>query len=182
MRSVDRGISWREPVKIMSDPAGAESPLHGVNFSETSLLHLGNGELLAIVRGDASFHTENEFIPVGGVGELHMARSYDGGLSWSLPQKTGIWGQPGSVIQLSDGALLCTYGYRRRPFGVRASISRDRGRTWSTASEYIIRDDAPTWDMGYPFSLELGTGEIFSVYYFVDDEGTRHIAGTRWEI
>jgi len=182
MRSFDGGKTWREPVKIMSDPAGAESSLQGTNFSETSLLHLGSGELLAIVRGDISFHTENEFLPVGGVGELYMARSYDGGLSWSPSQKTGIWGQPGSVIQLSDGALLCTYGYRRKPYGVRASLSRDQGRTWSAAREIVIRDDAPTWDIGYPFSMELETGEIFSVYYFVDDEGTRHIAGTRWNL
>lgn len=180
LRSFDKGKTWHEPVILMADERWSGSQLQGVNFNETSLVHLGNGEVFAMVRGDTSFHIENEFVPVGGVGELYSARSYDAGLSWTLPQKTGIWGQPGSVLLLSNGDLLCTYGYRRKPYGVRCVVSKDKGRTWDLSREYVIRDDGTTWDLGYPFSIELKNGNIFSTYYFVDEVGTRYIAGTTW--
>lgn len=183
VRSFDRGKHWCEPIRIMSDEAGRFSQLHGLNFNEASLIDLGKGRMLAMVRADGAFHTsDNEFMPVGGVGELHCADSFDSGLSWSVPRRTGLWGQPGSLLALSNGDLLCTYGYRRRPFGVRAAISKDHGATWDSAGEIAIRNDCPTWDCGYPFSIELSSGQMFSVYYFVDDEGTRHIAGTHWEL
>jgi len=166
----------------MSDVKGQASQLQGINYNETSLLSLGDGEMIAMVRADATFHTEDEFMPVGGVGDLCLARSYDGGLSWTLPVRTGIWGQPGSLIKLSDGRLLATYGYRKKPFGVRCTISEDKGRTWNNSEEIVIRNDCPTWDCGYPFTIQLGKHSLFTVYYFVDSEGTRHIAGTHWEL
>jgi hypothetical protein len=136
--------------------------------------------MIAMVRVDTAFHTENEFMPVGGVGELHLSRSFDSGLSWTPPKKTGLWGQPGSIIKLSNGDILCTYGYRRKPYGIRCAISKDKGNTWDSKNEIVLRDDGPTWDLGYPFSLQLIDGNIISVYYFTDLEGTRHIAGTKW--
>ncbi len=180
IRSFDGGKTWCE--RIMSDENGRFSQLQGVNYNETSLLHLGNGEVLAMVRADSTFHTEGELMPVGGAGSLCSARSFDGGLCWTPPQKTGLWGQPGSLIQLKNGDVLCTYGYRRKPFGVRCAISKDRGATWLAQNEIIIRDDSPTWDVGYPFSIELKNGKMFTAYYFVDEEGTRHVAGTHWEL
>lgn len=183
IRSFDEGQTWREPIMIMCDPEGSRSQLQGINYNETSLLHLGNGELLAIVRGDGAFHTSgDEFMPVGGIGELYSSRSYDAGLSWEAPRKTGMCGQPGSLLALSGGTILCTYGYRRRPFGVRACTSWDGGRTWATGEEIVVRNDAPTWDVGYPFSIELRDGSLMSTYYFVDENGTRHIAATHWTI
>ncbi len=181
IRSFDEGRSWCEPIRIMSDEGGRFSQLQGINYNETSLLHLGNGEMIAMVRGDTVFHTENEFMPVGGVGELWVARSFDGGLSWTAPRKTGIWGQPGSIMQLSDGRLLCTYGYRRKPFGIRCCISRDRGYSWDVDKEIVIRDYSPTWDCGYPFSIELKDGGVMTVYYIADEAGIRYVAGTLWK-
>ena len=70
IRSLDEGRTWCGPARIMSDDSGEYSQLHGVNYNETSLLPLPNGEMVALVRGDAAFHTENEFMPVGGVGNL----------------------------------------------------------------------------------------------------------------
>jgi hypothetical protein len=180
IRSFDKGKSWQEPVLIMADKNWHLNQLHGGNFNETSILHLGNGEMIAMVRVDTAFHTENEFMPVGGVGELHLSRSFDSGLSWTPPKKTGLWGQPGSIIKLSNGDILCTYGYRRKPYGIRCAISKDKGNTWDSKNEIVLRDDGPTWDLGYPFSLQLIDGNIISVYYFTDLEGTRHIAGTKW--
>lgn len=183
IRSFDQGATWYEPTIIMCDPKGERSPQQGINFSETSLVHLGNGELLALTRSDESFHTSNdEFVPVGGVGELHSSRSYDSGLSWEFPRRTGIFGTPGALALLNNGLLLATYGYRKTPFGVRCCISRDKGRTWDIDQRVVIRDDAPTWDCGYPFTVELKNGSLLTVYYLADSSGNRHIAGTIWRL
>jgi sialidase-1 len=182
IRSFDQGKTWCEPIQIMSDESGKFSQLQGINYNETSLLPLGDSEIVALVRADATFHTENEFMPVGGVGDLRLARSFDSGLSWSPPMRTGIWGQPGSLTKLHDGRLLATYGYRKKPFGVRCCLSADRGHTWDTSNEIIIRDDSPTWDCGYPFTIQLDDQRLLTVYYFVDDQGIRHIAGTHWDL
>lgn len=182
IRSFDKGNSWCSPIRIMSDENGRFSQYQGINYNETSLLHLGNGEILAMVRADADFHTENEFMPVGGVGDLCTSRSFDSGMSWTFPKRTGIWGQPGSIIQLSNGNILCTYGFRKSPFGVRCCLSYDNGKTWDIDNEIIIRDDCPTWDCGYPFTIELKNGSLLTVYYFVDENQTRHICGTNWQL
>jgi hypothetical protein len=183
VRSFDRGRHWCEPIRIMSDESGRFSQLQGLNFNETSLIDLGSGHMLAMVRADGAFHTSgDEFMPVGGVGELHTAESFDSGLSWTAPRRTGLWGQPGSILRLASGDILCTYGYRRTPFGVRCALSRDGGRSWAPDREVIVRDDSASWDCGYPFSIELAPGRIFTVYYLTDRSGVRHVAGTHWEL
>ena len=85
-------------------------------------------------------------------------------------------------MRVDDGRILCTYGYRRKPFGVRCCISNDDGRSWDSNREIILRDDCPTWDCGYPFTIQLDIGSLFTVYYIVDQDGTRHIAGTHWDL
>lgn len=183
VRSFDRGRTWCEPIRIASDENGRFSELQGINYNETSLISLGGGEMLAMIRADETYHTSgDQFMPVGMVGNLVTARSLNGGLCWTFPQQTGIWGQPGSLMVLSNGDLLATYGYRRAPYGIRCAISKDRGQTWLVDEEIIIRDDSPTWDCGYPFSIELEPGKMFTVYYFVDDTGTRHVCGTHWNL
>jgi hypothetical protein len=65
---------------------------------------------------------------------------------------------------LADGRVLCTYGYRRPPYGQRACISRD-GITWDPGNEILLRGDAPNHDLGYPASLEIERGIVLTVYY-----------------
>jgi hypothetical protein len=85
------------------------------------------------------------------------------------------------LIQLSDGRLCLTYGYRAAPFSIRAWISRDGGRTWN--SEIIIRDHGGGRDLGYPRSVQRPDGKIVTVYYFWDRETgpERYIAATIWQ-
>lgn len=182
VRSFDGGVTWNNPSIVMIDPAGEHSQQHGINYSETSLVNFGGGALLAITRADETFYTgDGSFVAVGGLGELRSSRSLDGGLSWTLPAKTGIYGTPGSVCRLEDGRLLLSYGYRREDFGVRCRISSDFGQTWSK-NEIVITKDAPSWDCGYPNSIELGDGKILTVYYQSDESGIRHIRGKIWSI
>ncbi len=181
LRSFNGGVTWGSPSKIASDPQGTHSQLQGINYNECSIVNLSNGHFVGLIRGDSSFHTSNtEFMPVGGVGQLYLAHSFDSGLSWTKPIDTGIFGQPGALTKLSSGDLLATYGYRKTPFGVRARVLSTEN--WKWGEEVIIRDDSNTWDCGYPFSLELMPGKILSVYYNTDENGIRHIQSSIWNL
>ena len=112
-----------------------------------------------------------------------MFESEDGGLTWKFLSRVNDWGAPGDLALTSDGRLVCVYGYRIAPYGVRARVSEDGGRSWG--SEIVIRDDGGSWDLGYPRVVELEAGRMLVVYYFnrKDDPvqmngGVRHIAQT----
>jgi len=57
---------------------------------------------------------------------------------------------------------VCVYGYRLAPFGERAMISGDGGKVWTYG--YVLRDDGPDADLGYPASAELCDGSVTTVY------------------
>ncbi len=158
-RSADSGETWTFH-EIIADSRGA------MPMNETSLLDLGGGHILAFVRsGDAVDH-------------LYRAESVNGGVTWGRLRDSGITGHPADLLRLRNGHILLTYGYRHAPFGVRATISRDNGETWG--DEFILRDDGAGTDLGYPMSIELADGTIFTSYYFRVPGGPTHIAGTLW--
>lgn len=110
-------------------------------------------------------------------------RSRDGGLTWSFLSRVNDWGAPGDLVQMRDGRVVCVYGYRVRPWGIRARVSEDGGESWG--SEIILRDDGGSWDLGYPRVIEIEQGRLLCVYYMntADDPvqaggGVRHIART----
>jgi hypothetical protein len=118
-----------------------------------------------------------------GVQWTELYASEDGGLTWKFVSRVNRWGAPASLLVLRDGRLLCVYGYRVPPYGVRARISDDGGETWGP--EIVIRDDGGSWDLGYPRATELPNGKILTVYYFNDRDdpvqcegGVRYIAAT----
>ncbi|MFW6457766.1 MAG: exo-alpha-sialidase, partial [Planctomycetota bacterium] len=96
---------------------------------------------------------------------LWQFKSDDGGHTWSTPEPTEILGKPPHLTRLADGRILLTYGYRHEPYGQRACLSEDGGDTWDYDNEIILRDDAPTGDLGYPASVQLDDGTIMTVYY-----------------
>ena len=110
--------------------------------------------------------------------------SDDFGKTWTFPEKTTMWGCPAHLLYLKNGSLLCAYGYRRNPWGVRACLSYDRGKTWNIKKEIIIRCDAANYDLGYPKSIQLADGKIFTVYYFnrKDTLPFTFIAGSFYQI
>ncbi len=110
-------------------------------------------------------------------------QSDDGARTWHFLSRVNDWGAPGDLVRMRDGRLVCVYGYRLPPFGVRARISEDDGRTWGR--ELILRDDGGSWDLGYPRITEHEPGKVLAVYYMNcrDDPiqmngGVRHIAQT----
>lgn len=133
-------------------------------FGEPHLAALPNGTWLASLR-------------VNSDGYVRQCRSTDGGRTWTKPKRLGVRGFPQHVLPLRDGRLLMTYGYRYQPYGVRAVLSRDNGVTWDLADEIILRMGAPSWDLGYPVSLELDDGLVLTVYYTNDASGDCFIEG-----
>jgi len=112
--------------------------------------------------------------------DLHL--SHDNGATWRYINSPApdIGSNPPTLNQLSDGRLCITYGYRLRPYGIRARISDDEGLTWS--DEIILRDDAPTPDLGYPRTVQRPDGKLVTVYYYNDHpEKERFIAATLWQ-
>ena len=108
--------------------------------------------------------------------------SHDLGMHWeylSTPAPDVGIGNPPSMIQLRDGRLCVTYGFRRAPYGMRARLSENGGRSWS--KEIVLRADGGGRDMGYPRTVERPDGTIVTVYYFHDEPlGDRYIAATLW--
>lgn len=162
--SRDGGLTWGETALI------AEDPERSTSFEEPAICELDDGSLIAVLRAGEP----------GNYGYLHTAFSYDGGRSWGELTKTGMWGHPPCINRLHDGRLLCCYGYRQEPFGVRASLSEDGGKTWDTGAEIVIRDDGDSRDVGYPSTVQLSDGSLYTVYYIHGTDNVRYIAGTNW--
>ncbi|MEO8028803.1 MAG: sialidase family protein [Bryobacteraceae bacterium] len=116
---------------------------------------------------------------------LEIYRSDDDGATWHFLSKpvpdTGAHnGNPPSMVRLKDGRLAITYGYRSEPYGIRARISKDDGKTWS--DEINLRSDGGAWDLGYTRTVQRPDGKMVTVYYFNDaPDRERYIGATIWD-
>lgn len=160
LRSTDGGRSWQVGPRIAADPER--------QFSEPCLVRVGT-RLVAVLREEIT-------------GFLHHSESEDGGLTWTRPRATPMWGCPPHLLDLEDGRLLCVYGRRRPPYGIRGCVSADGGRTWDIGGELVIRNDLPTADLGYPSSVAVTPGRVFTVYYGADADGVTGIQGSWLEV
>jgi len=113
---------------------------------------------------------------------LIQSESRDGGRTWSAPRATPMHGYPPHLIRLRNAWLLATYAKRWPPFGTFASLSKDHGASWDVKDE-IRLSEAPDGDLGYPASVELEDGSLWSVYYEVDRAGEKPcLKGTHWKL
>ena len=160
LRSTDGGRGWRVGARIASDPMR--------QFSEPAIARVGV-RLLVLLREETT-------------GFLHQTTSQDGGATWTTPRATPMWGGPPHVLDLEDGRLLCVYGRRQPPYGIRGCLSGDGGATWDIGREMILRDDLPNGDLGYPSSILASPGRVFTVYYGRDGEGVTHVQGQQYAV
>jgi hypothetical protein len=167
--SPDRGLTWNYYSSLI-----AASPDVGfVNRYYASPVPLPNGRILAALR--CQLNGRNAWPEV--------FESDDGGRTWRFLSRPSDWGGPTHLTLLEDGRVLAVYGRRAVPYGIRARLSEDGGRTWGP--ELVLRDDGGSPDLGYPRTVKLGGGRVLVTYYFNrrDDPvqchgGVRHIAAT----
>ncbi len=161
-RSTDQGQTWDHGALIQLDG------------NETALTVLNDGTVLAAIRTSRA-------------GYLRIARSTDGGRTWSPSTAlTKDSEHPADLIQLRDGRVLLTFGERNAPRGVHAWLSGDGGVTWKPEHRQTLAADAPNVDCGYPSSIETRRGEITTIYYQVDDAqnapATAKAKVLRWQV
>ena len=130
VRTTDGGMSWKRVSWIGPEPSG-----------------LGDFSIMpSTIRWDdmvllTSFRTHK-----GSQRWIDIYRSLDNGESWQYDGKgaenTGT-GNPPSMIQLADGRICLTYGYRAKPYGIRARTSSDQGNTWARGKKSFFVTMAP---------------------------------------
>ncbi|MFA6568693.1 MAG: sialidase family protein [Victivallales bacterium] len=148
VESCDDGCSWRRIGEIPQrhgDPLGTYHEPHAVQASD--------GRIIVHIRN----HSEQD----GGC--ILQSESEDGGRTFSVPHNTGLIGLPAHLLKMRDGRLLTTYGYRINPYGNRAAISEDGGRTWG--KPMVLDEKAGGRDLGYPSTAQLADGSFLSVWY-----------------
>lgn len=158
MTSDDKGLSWNYSAPIAVDKK--------ISFDETSIIETPKGNLVAFLR---TADMPNEYSCI--------ARSTDGGKSFQW-QSLGFYGYPLHTLKLPDNRVLLTYGYRHKPYGIRARILNAECTDFASAPELIIRDDGGSGDLGYSWSEMLDQNRVLVVYYFNHNNGNRYIAGS----
>ena len=197
--SPNRGKTWHYYGTMGYDPAEI------IHYHEPGLLRLHDGRLLALMRTQRWPSPADPGEQMGPPsGYIFTAFSDDDGMSWSWPRTTKLWGYPTDGITLADGAVLAAYSYRTKPMGVRIAVSPD-GERWSqddvfTLASYdpaTVRPAFPTWEgeplnsviqrgvlwhIGYPSSVLLDDGRVFTGYHLFNGEGRQYVEGAIYTI
>jgi len=158
MISADGGTTWQYSCRIAEDEK--------VTFNETSLYETAKGDLVAFVR-TANFDDHTVVV-----------RSTDGGRSFRRWEDAGWQGHPHHAVRMNDGRVWLVYGYRHKPYGIRARVLNAECTDVKEAAEIVLRDDGGSGDLGYAWAVVLPGGQVLSTYYFNQDNGTRYIGGT----
>ena len=133
-------------------------------------------------------------------------RSQDNGVSWSDPatvNDTPLDDRDPGIIQTHSGALVVSFvttlefepnpiyadhaatlspEVREQWLGHWTRRSPDGGRRWELDNQIELMG-ATNPDLGYPASVQLGDGSIYTVYYQIDRPGEKTcLMGTRWRL
>lgn len=162
--SKNDGLSWEWLAEIPLRKGDTQ------RYHELHVVEAANGTLLAHIR---NHNDENK-------GWTLQCESVDGGAHWNEPHPV-CYGFPSHLLCLRDGCLLMSYGYRRAPYGNRARVSADNGKSWG--EEIVLSADAVDGDLGYTSTVELSDGTLLSVWY--ESQGENHLGvlrQARWRL
>ena len=160
--SSDKGMTWKYSAPVAVDEK--------VSFNEASVYETPKGDLVAFLR------------TAGLDDQACIARSKDGGKTFTAWEKMGFQGHPLQALRLPDNRVLVSYGYRHKPLGIRARILNAECTDFATAHEIVLRTDGGTTDLGYPWAVQLDKNKVLVSYYYNVPGGPQHIAGTILEI
>lgn len=160
--SEDKGLTWKYSGTVAIDEQAS--------FNEASVYETPKGDLVAFLRS------------AGLADQACIARSTDGGKTFGPWQAMGFQGHPLQALRLPDNRVLLAYGYRHKPYGIRARILNAECTDFSTAPEMVLRDDGIGTDIGYPWAVVLDKKRVLITYYFATAEKSQHIAGTIIEL
>jgi hypothetical protein len=165
---LDKCSGYRE-AEFLGEIPGLEPKTGTMRYCEPHTVELPNGRLVVHIRVHGDIFTTEQSI------------SDDGGRTFSPPKPTGATGAPPHLMLHSSGTLVSVYGRRKPPYGIHAMFSRDNAETWDT--DWFIWNQGVDGDLGYPASVELPNGDIFTVYYAkIRGQQQTSILWTRWRI
>lgn len=166
VRTGDGGLSWQIQGWIGEEPPGSAIM--------PSSIRLPSGRILTAVRTKRD--EKNTWIALFASDDLGRSwREFARPVSFS----GGKNGNPPSLKRLPDGRLSITYGYRGKPYSIRATISEDEGKTWSP--DVILRSDGGAWDLGYTRDVIRDDGKLVTIYYWSPAlYAEREIVATIW--
>ncbi|MBQ9088928.1 MAG: exo-alpha-sialidase [Lentisphaeria bacterium] len=161
--SNDHGQTWQIASEIPL-PAGQDirniHEIHGVEAPDGTLV--------------VQYRNHN----CSGLGETWQSESTDGGRTWSAPHFI-CKGFPTHLHKFGKDKMIMSYTYRLKPYGIRARISEDSGKSWS--SEIILSDDGKVWDLGYPSTVEMADGTLFTLWYERLGKGGAKLRYLNWK-
>lgn len=170
MRTTDGGLTWELVGWIMEEPPQD----YGYGIMPATVA-LNDNAYLSIIRRGGRIDGDKQWW-------LETFLSPDKGKSWyELKDETiNNSGNPATLTRLDENTLAMAYGVRQAPYGIRAKLSKDNGQTWSR--EMIVRDDAASWDIGYPRTVKRPDGKLVTIYYYhTEGQAFRFIGASIWD-
>lgn len=160
--SDDKGLTWSYASTVAVDDK--------IAFNEASVYETPAGDLVV-------FHRTGNLDDYACI-----TRSSDRGQTFGKWENMGFKGHPLQALKLPDNRVLLVYGYRHKPYGIRARVLNAECTDFASAPEIILREDGGNGDIGYPWSVQIDDKHVLVSYYFNYDNRTRFIAGTILEI
>ena len=193
LRSSDRGRHWNYVSTIAVDPTVGEE-----GFDEPVMIRLSKGpkagRLICLMR-------------TGSLRAIYQAVSDDEGRTWSKPRKLELRGVDPDLIEMADGTLVCSVGWRveyiKLPDGTHRSVdwegageapphrgtnylafSRDQGETWTQITPFPFEPHGPSLSTFYTTVCETAPGRLFVCYDIGSwgGQAVRYVAGREVEI
>ena len=171
LRSLDHGHTWelRGEIRYVGDEQADPHAAKRDGFTEPDFCFMPDGSVICLMRTmDGNGH-----------GPLYLARSADGGRSWSGPVAFDGFGKMPQLLTLGNGVTLAAYGASGGPgyFVVRATTDPS-GRDWQEPVKTAVSPVEPgAWDTcGHTEMVTLDDQRaiiVYSDFNYPDERGAK---------